>query len=320
MTTLPAAPSSRWTPALILLLLGFVWGSSFILMKLGLFARDGSPLFPPIQLAALRISIAGGALLPISLRHFRKVPRERWKWIAGVGVIGSFIPAMLFATAQVNLPSAMAGMLNALSPLWTLLIGVALFGVSIHMRQITGIFVGLIGTVWLIAAQAGNESARLAFDLDGTVGPALLLVLATICYGISVNITREKLKGIPPPVIAACSLGLVAIPAGIFFATSELPSLIIQHPDGLRGLVAVTVLAAIGTAGALILFNQLIAWTSAVVAASVTYIIPIFAAAWGWWDGEMLTVQHLLAGACILIGVWVTNARQKNRSPEVLKS
>ena len=320
MSTHQATPPSRWIPALILLLLGFVWGSSFILMKLGLFARDGSPLFPPVQLAAMRIAIAGGTLLPISLRHFRKVPRERWKWIAGVGIIGSFIPAMLFATAQVNLPSAMAGMLNALSPLWTLLIGVALFGVGLHKRQFAGILIGLMGTVWLIGAQAGNESGPLALDFGGTIGPALMLILATICYGISVNITREKLQGIPSPVIAACSLGLVAIPAGIYFATGELPSLIAEHPDGFRGLVAVTVLAAIGTAGALVLFNQLIAWTNAVIAASVTYIIPIFAAAWGWWDGETLTVQHLLAGACILIGVWVTNARQKSRSSEVLKS
>ena len=148
----------------------------------------------------------------------------------------------------------------------------------------------------------------------------MMLVAATICYGISVNITREKLQGLPSRVIAACSLGLVGVPAFGIVMTGEIPQLIAHHPDGLRGLFAVGILAAVGTAGALVLFNQLIAWTSAVVAASVTYIIPIFAALWGWWDGEILTFQHLLAGTCIILGVWVTNSGRKPTAPQVLKS
>ena len=124
-------------------------------MKLGLFARDGSALLPPVDLAALRVAIAGATLLPVSLHHSRRIPRERWQWIAGVGIIGSFIPALLFAMAQVNLPSAMAGMLNALSPLWALIIGFVAFGTAVQPRQIVGILVGLLGTVWLILAQAG---------------------------------------------------------------------------------------------------------------------------------------------------------------------
>ena len=142
--------------------------------------------------------------------------------------------------------------------------------------------------------------------------PALMLVVATVCYGISVNITREKLSGIPAPAIAACSLGLVALPAlGIVLSNNTL-GLITGHPDGMRALLAVGALAAVGTAGALVLFNQLIAWTNAVVAASVTYIIPIFAALWGWWDGEVLTYQQLLAGASILLGVWITKKRSES--------
>jgi drug/metabolite transporter (DMT)-like permease len=323
---MPASNSlapNRWAPALILLLLGFVWGSSFILMKFGLFARDGSALFPPIQLAALRIFIAGATLLPISLTHLARLPRDRWKWIAAVGVIGSFIPAMLFATAQVHLPSAMAGMLNALSPLWTLVIGVAFFAVSLKKKQVLGIVIGLIGTVWLILAQSHGLGAIALTPEEGMTRvwkPAMMLVAATVCYGVSVNITREKLQGLPSRVIAACSLGLVGIPAFGLFISGEIPHLIVHHPDGLHGLFAVVVLASVGTAGALVLFNQLIAWTSAVVAASVTYIIPIFAALWGWWDGEILTFQHLLAGTCIILGVWVTNSGRKPTAPQVLKS
>ncbi|MDA1336580.1 MAG: EamA family transporter [Bacteroidetes bacterium] len=303
----------KWAPALTLLLLGFVWGSSFILMKIGLFARDESELFAPVDLASLRVAIAGITLLPISLFHVRRIPRDLWKWIAGVGIIGSFIPAMLFATAQLNLPSAMAGMLNALSPLWTLLIGIGLFGVSIKRNQWFGILIGMLGTIWLILVQSGwqlqQETSIESVEQLFAIG---LLVIATLCYGISVNITREKLQTIPSRAIAACSLGLVAIPALAITLSSEVPTLIIEHPDGLRGFLAVFVLAAVGTAGALVLFNHLIAWTNAVVAASVTYIIPLFAVLWGWLDGESLTFQHLLAGSCILLGVWITHERKKS--------
>lgn len=309
MATNSTSPPHRLAPAFVLLLLGFVWGSSFILMKMGLFARDGSALLPPIDLAALRVAIAGAALLPVTFRHVRRIARDRWRWIAGVGVVGSFIPALLFSIAQVNLPSSMAGMLNALSPLWTLIIGFVAFGTAVQPRQIVGILVGLLGTVWLILAQAGAKTQGGALNTE-TLTPALILVVATVCYGISVNITREKLTGIPAPAIAACSLGLVAFPALGIVLLNGTPALIAGHPEGLRALLAVVVLAAIGTAGALVLFNQLIAWTNAVVAASVTYIIPIFAALWGWWDGELLTYQQLLAGASILLGVWITKKRR----------
>ena len=87
MATNASSPPHRLAPALVLLLLGFVWGSSFILMKIGLFARDGSALLPPVDLAALRVAIAGATLLPVSLRHVRSIPHDRLRWIAGVGII-----------------------------------------------------------------------------------------------------------------------------------------------------------------------------------------------------------------------------------------
>ena len=297
-SSLQVAPN-RWAAPLILLLLGFAWGSSFILMKMGLFARDGSALFPPTQLAALRMAIAGITLLPIGLKHFRRLTPEQWKWVSIVGVVGSFIPALLFAIAQTQLPSAVAGMLNALTPLWTLLIAIAVFGVHFHRGQLIGLGFGLIGTIGLI----WNPEA----SFEAAWGSGALLVLATICYGTSVNITREKLQTLKGPVIASCSLGLVSLPAAIWFLTGDIPSLIATHPDGLRGFIAIVALAAFGTAGALVLFNQVIAWTNSVFAASVTYIIPVFATFWGWMDGESLRASHLIAGSLILVGVWITH-------------
>jgi drug/metabolite transporter (DMT)-like permease len=106
-------------------------------------------------------------------------------------------------------------------------------------------------------------------------------------------------------------LGVVAIPSWAYVATSELPEIALHHPDGPRGLVAIAVLAAVGTAGALVLFNTLIQWTNALAAASVTYIIPVFATLWGMWDGESLLSGQIAAGLIILTGVWVTNRKKR---------
>ena len=301
-------PPRPWAPAALLLLLGFVWGSSFILMKLGLFARDGSPLFAPVDLATLRILVAGSVLLPVSLKHLRKVTRKDWGPLLVVGSVGSLIPAILFATAQKSIPSALAGMLNALSPLWTLLIAVVIFKVNVARRQVVGLIIGFVGAVVLVASEGlGAEQFSWASTL-----PAMLLIVATLGYGVSVNTVREKLGGLRSYVISALSLGIVAVPAGIWVvAGSDVPRLVIEHPDGLRGLAAIVALAAVGTAGALVLFNQLIQWTNALVAASVTYIIPVFATLWGVWDGEEIGLGQITAGLIILTGVYVTNRKKR---------
>lgn len=301
-------PPRPWAPAALLLLLGFVWGSSFILMKVGLFARDGSPLFAPVDLATLRIFIAGAVLLPISLKHLHKVTRQDWGPLLVVGSVGSLIPAILFATAQKSIPSALAGMLNALSPLWTLLIAVVVFKVKVERRQVGGLIIGFVGALVLVASE-GLGAAQFSWS---SALPAMLLIAATLGYGVSVNTVREKLGGLRSYVISALSLGIVAVPAGIWVvAGSDVPRLVMEHPDGLRGLAAIVALAAVGTAGALVLFNQLIQWTNALVAASVTYIIPVFATLWGVWDGEEIGLGQITAGIIILTGVYVTNRKKR---------
>lgn len=301
-------PPRPWAPAALLLLLGFVWGSSFILMKLGLFARDGSPLFSPIDLATLRILVAGSVLLPVALKHLHKVTRKDWGPLLVVGSVGSLIPAILFATAQKSIPSALAGMLNALSPLWTLLIAVVVFKVQVQRRQVVGLIIGFVGALVLVASE-GLGATQFSWS---SALPAMLLIVATLGYGVSVNTVRERLRGLRSYVISALSLGIVAVPAGIWVvAGSDVPRLVMEHPDGLRGLTAIVALAAVGTAGALVLFNQLIQWTNALVAASVTYIIPVFATLWGVWDGEEIGLGQITAGIIILTGVYVTNRKKR---------
>lgn len=294
--------TSNAAMGLALLILGFIWGSSFILMKIALFASDGAPLFPAIDVAMGRIAIAGLALLPVAVAHRKHLTRATLPWLLLVGGVGNLLPAYFFTTAQTLIPSSVAGMLNALTPMFTFVVGVALFGTRIKRLQVWGLVVGLMGAA-VLAFQPGMGASL----EPGMVWGAGRVVLATACYGLSVNLIRNKLGHVPAAAVAALSLGLMSLPAlAVALAGSGL-SVAAAHPEGPRGLIAVTVLAVVGTGLALIAFNRIIQKTNALFASTVTYIIPLFATMWGWLDDEPLTVLHLVGGAVVLGGVWLVS-------------
>ena len=294
--------TSNAAMGLALLVLGFIWGSSFILMKIALFASDGTPLFPALDVAMGRIAIAGLALGPIAYRHRHHLSRATWPWLVMVGGIGNLVPAYLFTTAQTLIPSSVAGMLNALTPMFTFLVGVALFGTRVKGLQVAGLIVGLLGAA-VLAFQPGMGAV-----IDGSmVYGAGRVVLATACYGLSVNVIRNKLGHVSPAAVASLSLGLMSMPALAVALTGQSMYLVGSHPDGLKGLAAMVVLAVVGTGIALIAFNRIIQRTNALFASTVTYIIPVFATMWGWLDNEPLTLLHLVGGVVVLSGVWLVS-------------
>lgn len=282
----------------LLVMLAVVWGSSFILMKRALRDPMGGEVFSPVQVASLRMTIAGIVLLPFAVVTIRHVRRSDWAWLAVVGICGSGIPAFLFTLAQQHMASSVAGMLNALTPLFTMLVGWVLFGSAFRKHQVAGIVVGLCGTASLVWLRAGD---------DGTThgGWALLVVLATLCYGISVNTIQHRLAHLNGLRIAALSMMLAAIPCSVIAWWSHPGAVVLGHPWGWRGLVAVLVLGALGSALANVLFFRLTHSTSALFAASVTYLMPLVAVGWGLLDHEQLGALHLIAGGAILAGVWL---------------
>lgn len=280
-------------------MLAFVWGSSFILMKVALFDSNGNPVYTDFQVAALRIAIAGLALLPLAIPKIKTIKRKSWIWILGIGVLGNLFPAYLFTSAQTQLPSGITGMLNSLTPLFTMLVGVLLFKTEFTQRQLIGLGVGFIGAIVLIVSGGGLSEMNEGIHW----GACGRVALATLFYGCSVNILKNKLEGIGPTAIASIALMLV-MPIGLVaLYFSDAANVALTHESGLYSLGAVGILALVGTAGALVLFNSLIKWTDALTASSVTYVIPVFAALWGWIDGEILTLGHLSGGVIILIGV-----------------
>lgn len=260
-----------------------------------------------MQVAEYRLFISGIALLPIAIRHLKKMPLWNKEFIAilMVAVFGNLLPAILFATAQTKLPSGVTGMLNSLVPLFTISIGALFFAVRAVIRQVIGVFIGLIGAVVLIYGTSQIGIAGIP------VGYSLMVVGATVGYGISVNTIKTWLHEMPALQITAFAFLLllpfmtVGLIANGFFEIAILPQ---NHLN----LFYLSILGVVGTAGALLLFNQLIKFTSAVFASTVTYMIPIVATGWGLFDGESLNVFHAIGFGLILTGVYVINKKKSS--------
>jgi drug/metabolite transporter (DMT)-like permease len=287
---------------LLLGVLALIWGSSFILMKRGLY-HDGQPVLTPWQMATARLSIAWLALSPLLLRHAGAL-RRHWKPMLGSGLLGNGIPALLFATAQTRIDSALSGMLNSLTPLMTLLTGVLFFSTPVRLIHFIGIGLGLAGAAGLVAFANGGGAARWSWF-------ALLPVLATLGYGFSGNIVKRHLHAVPPLATAVGALTWVGPVSIVLALTSGLPTAVLEHPHAWSALGHVAVLAVMSSAFALVLWNMLLARTTAIKASMVTYLMPVVAIGWGLVDGERIGWAQLAMIALVLAAVWITSFSER---------
>jgi drug/metabolite transporter (DMT)-like permease len=280
-----------WT---LLLILALIWGSSFILIKKGVAVYTAS------QVGSLRIFAASVFLLPLALIHFRKVPRSKWLVIFVCGVLGNLIPSFLFSIAGTKLNSSISGVLNALTPLFTLMIGALFFQQGISVKKMAGILIGFAGCTLLIVINAGGK-----FQLNNLY--ALLPVAATICYGINGNLIGRYLKGIKPLYIAALSLCSVGPIAGVYFFSTNINLATIQSNQDLIALGGVLLLGILGTAIATVIFNKIIQLAGPLFTSSVTYLIPVVAVGWGLLDGEEFIWLHYISMLAIISGVYIVS-------------
>lgn len=283
---------------LLLGILSLIWGSSFILMKRGLF-QGGEPALTPMQLASARLFIAWVVLSPLLFRH-ASLLRAHWKPLLGTALAGNGIPAFLFAFAQSRIDSSLAGMLNTLSPLFTLLVGVLLFGVRTRFINVMGVLLGLFGALGTIYfRQAGGAPVWTVY--------AVLPILGAVCYGFSGNIVKSGLYMVPATAISVLAISIVGPMGLVGIFLTDLPGTLATVPHAWSALGYVAILAAFGTGISLILWNMLIKLTSAVWAASVTYIMPVVAIGWGLLDGETLLPMQLVMVGVIMLGVYLVN-------------
>ena len=174
---------------LVLIFLSFIWGTSFILMKRGLESYTSH------QVAAFRLLFSFLIFSPVFITRLRKINRNNLKSLLIVGFIWNGIPAFLFTKAQTQIDSSIAGILNSLTPLFTLLIGLIFYQSRVMLINIIGILLGLLGAVGLIYRGSSDI-------LNNTNWYALYAILATLCYGISVNEIKHKLHDLDGLTIA----------------------------------------------------------------------------------------------------------------------
>ena len=275
-----------------LLVLSLIWGSSFILIKRGLVGLTA------IQVGSLRIIFAAVFLLIVGFSSLKKISRRQWKFVALTSVFGTFIPAFFFAIAETQVDSSIVAILNSLTPLNTLVLGIIAFGIQFQKRQVLGVFVGLIGCLLLVLSGASAHPGQNYYFV-------LLVVIATICYAINVNLIKKYLPDLNSLSITTGNFTVLLIPALIILSTTDFTQRI--HLEATQhSILFVMILGVLGTGIANVLFFKLIQMSSPVFATSVTYLIPIVAFFWGLLDNEMLTPIQFFGAFIILIGVYLS--------------
>lgn len=278
----PSHSASRdWRMSLELGGLGMVWGCSF------LFMRVAAPAFGPFALVELRLTLGAAVLLPflwLARAHF---PWRRWPVLAGIAVLNSVLPFLLFAWAAQRAPAAIGAICNAMTVLFTALIAFMCFGEKIGARRAVALLAGFTGVLVLATGKSSGLS----------VGPAALAgTLASLCYGIGYNLVKRRMADLPPAAAAAATLGsgavLLAPLAWLHWPAAPVPATAWACAGGL-GVVC--------TGLAYLVYYRLIQRIGPARASTVTYLIPVFGALLAWLIlGEPLTLTMLLAGVLIL--------------------
>ncbi len=280
----------RW---FYLILLSLIWGSSFILMKKALIGLS------PVQVGALRILIAGIVLISISYKNLGTITKRQWPYLLISSFSGTFFPAFLFVYAIRHIDSSIASLLNSLTPLNTFVLGVLLFGAPFINKQFFGILLGLLGAGFLIVKGA-------QINPDQNYYYALLILLATVGYGLNINIVKRYLQELKPITITLSNFVISFIPASIILWASDF-SLLESDAVAKQSLFYVLLLAVVCTAFANVIFYKLVSISSPVFTSSVTYLIPLVAVIFGILDGEKISVFQLIAASIIFLGIYLSN-------------
>lgn len=314
----------KWLPLFLIIVLGCIWGSSFILMKRGL------TVFTPIQVAGMRLVFAGIFLTPWVYRY--SIGSKSWTqesqshppkkllqpidyfYLFMTGFVGNAIPAYLFSTAGTLIPSGLSGILNAFTPMFTLVVGAILFKSKLTKNGFLGVGAGIVGAVFLLGpsmlGQAGME-----IHLNG----ALMALTASLLYGYNINLIKTKLAHIPPMAKTAYPFVFMGMLYAIVlwkthaidnYNSHNITSMGSFLPDNQFALICLLILGIVGSAISMMLFNYLIEHTTALVASTNTFVIPIVAVAWGLFDQEPIRWNMIVGLMLSLVGVYLVMKKE----------
>lgn len=263
--------------------------------------KTGLEALSPFQVASIRIIFAGVFMLPFAKKAYTEVPKEIIRPIIISGFLGTFFPAYLFCIAQTKIDSSLAGILNALTPLATIAIGTAFFNMKLGWIKWAGMLMGFAGMLVLLL----NGNKGISFQY---IGYAFFVVIATLCYGLNVNVVSKYIQDTAPMHIATIAFTSLILPTLlILFLTGYFTDPRLISGEWNSGTIAAAVLGVMGTGVASVTFYMLMKKAGPVFASMVTYGIPFVAVAWGITTGESITLMQVVGMAIILLGVRLAN-------------
>lgn len=297
----------------LLILLSVVWGGSYILIRFSLHDFDGNQRLKPDQLGAVRMVIASLVLLPFFFKYYKNIKKRHVLPILISGFCGNGLPAYLYAYAQMTLPSAITGMLNSFVPIFAISISALIFGFKIKWNHLIGIVLGIFGAYVIMYSKL--EGINLT---KNELLPFGLVLLATLCYAISLNVIKYKLSELRPMTITSAAFLSVGLPSLIYLLSTDIIGQISAQKHIWEGIGLVSLLAVMGTAVAVYLFNHLIKISSPLFASSVTYFIPVVATIFGIIFGESISYYEIVGMLVLIVGVLLIN-KQFDKAKKVVE-
>lgn len=287
----------------VIVLLGCIWGSSYILIYKSLEA------FTPMQVSGLRMSIGGFILLPWVIKYTFftknipghsqgnisfKLTRQDYFYLGISGIIGIGIPSYLFSVAGKFIPSGLSGIITALTPIFTIIIGAVLYHEKITKKGALGVLFGLLGVIVIFAPSLLQTTSIPVF-------PTFLALISTLMYGYNINLLKYRLSHLPPLAKTAFPLFFVAVIYVLILSQTNVQEVFETRPAlAWRAFKYVFLLGFFGSAVSMILFNLIIKKTSALAASTNTFIIPLVAVFWGILNEEVFT-WNSIAGLLLII-------------------
>jgi drug/metabolite transporter (DMT)-like permease len=280
-----------------LLLLSAVWGMSFLLISIA------GASFPPVWVALLR-SAFGAALLWVVLIAGKHTlpPRRLIFWLFLVALFNNAIPFTFFARGEQTVPSSTAAILNATTPIWALLLSLAVISGRVNRYIVLGVLLGFSGVLLVVYGHGANQTVGATHSayLRGVI----FISLGALGYAIATVLAKVKLKGLNPIGLATTQLSLASL--------MVLPVAIAgPHPAILHAssIAAVITLGIAGSGLAYLLYYRLLAHVSATHVVAVTYLLPIWGLFWGFIAHEPIGWTAYLGVAIVIAGLILLNLR-----------
>jgi drug/metabolite transporter (DMT)-like permease len=295
----------RWPAQL--LLLGLIWGASFMFIKVELDAG-----LAPVHVAFLRCAFGSAALLVILAATRDRLPRDRtlWRHLVVLGALMNAAPFALFAFGETEVSSLLAGIFNALTPLLTLLFSMGLLpDEPATPERVGGLVLGFLGVLVVLAPWSGLGG--------GSLLGSLACIGAAVCYGISFPYLRRHVSGRPETGVAvsAAQVTIGGVLLLVFVPFGALPDAV----PGVWAWLSVLALGALGTGVAYILNFNVVREAGAQTGSMVTYLVPVFAVVFGVTIlGEPLSWHEPVGGALIILGVALAQGLLRARQPSTL--